>query len=61
MFIDFAKLDWSKALIVIGAATTFWTLLVSIVPEKYHHAGMVILGAASAAVTYIMKAEKQGQ
>lgn len=57
MFVNFSRINYGKLAVVLGSATVFWTGLVSIVPERYHHIGMVVLGAGTAAVTYLMRSD----
>lgn len=59
MFTKLSKIDWTQAMIMLGAVTSLWTGLVSIIPEKYHHVGIVVIGALSGAVTFLMKSEKK--
>lgn len=57
MFVNFSRINYGKAAIVLGAATALWTGLIEIVPEQYHHIGTVVLGAVTSAVTYLMRSD----
>ena len=53
-----SKIDWLRVGIVIGAVSVVWAGLISIVPEKHHHVGTVILAALQSGVIFIMKSRK---
>lgn len=55
VFYSFSSIDWGRVSIVVSSATAFWLGLVSIIPEKYHHYGTVILGALSSAILILIR------
>lgn len=55
LFHSLGTTSWTRVSIIVAAALAFWLGLISIIPEKYHHVGVVILGAIQTAVTLMMK------
>jgi hypothetical protein len=58
LFHNLNTMDWFRVFWVVSGMSVFWTGLQEIVPERYHHKGVVILGAMSAAVTLMMRSGK---
>ena len=54
-----SRIDIKRVALVVAAASAFWIGIQQIIPEKYHHIGMVLFGAIQAAITIIMNAEKK--
>ena len=51
-------MDWTRVSLVVAAITAFWIGLATILPERYHKIGMVILGSAQSALTLMMRSGK---
>lgn len=58
LFHAFDTMDWTRVFSVIAAVTAIWAGLISIVPEKYHHIGLVILSSVTSGVTMMMRSGK---
>lgn len=61
VFHQLSTTNWPRFGIILAAATAFWIGLATVIPEKYHHVGIVILGAAQSAVTLLMKSGQSPQ
>lgn len=57
-FQDPETMDWGKLAWVLAVVTVVWTGLITLVPEQYHHAGIVILGALSSGTTFAMRSRR---
>jgi len=51
-------MDWGRVSVVVAAITAFWVGMISVVPEKYHHVGMVLLSSTTSALTLMMRSGK---
>jgi phosphate uptake regulator len=51
-------MDWTRVSIVVASITAFWVGMISIIPERYHHIGMVILSSLTSAITLMMRSGK---
>jgi hypothetical protein len=61
VFHDLSTTNWTRVSVVVASATAFWLGLSTLVPEKYHHVGIVVLGAVQSAVTLLMRAGQSPQ
>lgn len=55
VFHSFENTNWGRVSLIVAAITASWVGLAALIPEKYHKAGMVILGSAQSALTLMMR------
>ena len=58
LFHAWDTMDWFRISGIVAFATAFWIGLITIIPEKYHKIGTVILGAMQSAITLMMRSGK---
>lgn len=58
VFHSFDTMDWGRISLIVAAITTFWAGMISVIPEKYHHVGLVFLSSITSAITLMMRSGK---
>lgn len=61
MFHGFDDINWSRVLVVLGAAFAFWLGLKEVLPDNVFQYGSVILGAISAAIGVLINGKKEAK
>lgn len=55
VFYSFDSINWPRVSVAVASVTAFWLGLISIIPERYHHIGMVILAAITSALLVLIR------
>lgn len=51
-------IDWTRVIVVVSAATAFWTAMESITPPAWHKIGDVVLNALSVGIAVLVRGNK---
>lgn len=55
IFYSFETINWGRVSLVVSVVTAFWLGLITIIPERYHHVGTVILAAMTSAISILIR------